>query len=236
MSEGSISGEIRQRLFTLQDTKYQAFQAALIPNLPSESVIGVRIPALRKLAKEYAKREETAEFLRELPHTYYEENNLHGFLIETIRDYEAAIEALEAFLPYIDNWATCDSTAPKVFGAHLEELTERIRVWLRSDHAYTVRYGIGMLMRYYLDAAFRPEYPELVLSVSQDDYYVKMMQAWYFATALAKQYEAVLPYLEERRMERWTHNRTIQKAVESFRVPQEHKAYLRTLRRSANEE
>ena len=165
-----------------------------------------------------------------LPHTYYEENNLHGFLIETIRDYYAAANAIEAFLPYIDNWATCDLMSPKVFKKHLPELYEKILVWLNSDETYTVRFGIGMLMSFYLDEHFHPEMLELVAGIRSDEYYINMMIAWYFATALAKQYDAALPYIQNQRLEKWTHNKAIQKAIESYRISDDTKAYLRTLK------
>lgn len=216
------------RLFELQDLEYRDFHAKLMPTVDKEKVIGVRTPALRKFAKEFGKSEEAGEFMKVLPHDYYEENNLHGFLIEGIKDYEQCICALDAFLPYVDNWATCDMMAPKVFKKHLPELEHKIDEWMASEHAYTVRYGIGMLMRFYLDEGFRVEYLAKAAAVESEEYYVKMMIAWYFATALAKQYEAALPFIEERRLEKWTHNRAIQKAVESSRITAEQKKYLRT--------
>lgn len=223
-----IEQRVRRRLFELQDADYQVFQRKLIPNVHPDAVIGVRTPALRKLAKEAAKWPDVSEFLAALPHYYYEENNLHGFLIEQIRDYDACMAALDAFLPYVDNWATCDMTSPKVVARHLSELLPQIRHWMASEHTYTIRFGIGMLMRHYLDAEFRPEYLEWVAAVRSDEYYVKMMVAWYFATALAKQYEAALPYIEQQRLELWTHNKAIQKAIESDRITGGQKAYLRT--------
>jgi len=222
--------EIRLRLFGLQDLAYKAFSSKLMPTVDPDTVIGVRTPALRKLAKTYAGTPRAEEFLKILPHKYFEENNLHGFLIETIRDYDAAIGAVEAFLPFIDNWATCDLMSPKVFKKHLPELYERIKAWLRSDRTYTVRFGIGMLLGLYLDADFQPEMVELVAGISSEEYYVNMMIAWYFATALAKQPDAALPFIEERRLEKWTHNKAIQKAIESSRISGETKAYLRTLK------
>lgn len=201
-----------------------------MPTVDPDTVIGVRMPALRKLAKDFAETPEAAEFLKALPHRYYEENNLHGLLISAMRDYDRAVAALDAFLPYVDNWATCDLIRPKVFQKHLPELLEKIQVWLASDHTYTVRFGLEMLMTCYLDDAFRPEYPELAAGVRSGEYYVNMMIAWYFATALAKQYDAALPYLRERRLDPWIHNKAIQKAIESCRVTGEQKAYLRTLK------
>ncbi len=222
--------EVRRRLFELRDLKYKEFACKLMPTVNPETVIGVRTPDLRKLAREFSKTPEASEFLKILPHAYYEENNLHGFLIETIRDYDAAVAAVDEFLPYIDNWATCDLISPKIFKKHLPKLYEKIKVWLISGRTYTVRFGIGMLMSFYLDDDFRPEMIELVAGVRSDEYYVNMMIAWYFATALAKQYEAALPYIQEQRLEKWTHNKAIQKAIESYRIGDEAKAYLRTLK------
>lgn len=221
---------IRARLFALQDEGYRAFHSRLMPTVPPETVIGVRVPALRRLAKQLAGTPQAEAFLQELPHTYYEENNLHAFLLESIRDYDAALAATEKFLPYIDNWATCDSFCPKVFAKHKEELLPVLRRWMASDHPYTVRYGMEMLMRYYLDEDFRPEHLAWAAAVHSGEYYINMMRAWYFATALAKQPEAALPWLTERRLDVWTHNKTLQKAVESSRIPAETKAFLRTLR------
>ena len=217
-------------LLALQDLSYKEFQCGLMPTVDPDTVIGVRMPALRKLVKDFAETPEAAEFLKALPHRYYEENNLHGLLISAMRDYDRAVAALDAFLPYVDNWATCDLIRPKVFQKHLPELLEKIQVWLASDHTYTVRFGLEMLMTCYLDDAFRPEYLELAAGVRSGEYYVNMMIAWYFATALAKQYDAALPYLRERRLDPWIHNKAIQKAIESYRVTDEQKAYLRTLK------
>ncbi len=191
---------------------------------------GIRTPELRKYAKTFSKTPEAAEFLKILPHRYYEENNLHGFLIESMRDYGQVIAALDAFLPYVDNWATCDLMRPKVFQKHLPELLEEIRRWMASDRTYTIRFGMEMLMTFYLDEAFRPEYLDWVAEVRSQEYYVNMMIAWYFATALAKQYGAALPYIENHRLEPWTHNKAIQKAIESYRITEEQKMYLRTLK------
>lgn len=221
---------IRARLFALQDEGYRAFHSRLMPTVPPETVIGVRVSALRRLAKRLAGTPQAEAFLQELPHIYYEENNLHAFLLESIRDYDAALAATEKFLPYIDNWATCDSFCPKVFAKHKEDLLPVLRRWMASDHPYTVRYGMEMLMRYYLDEDFRPEHLAWAAAVHSGEYYINMMRAWYFATALAKQPEAALPWLTARRLDVWTHNKTIQKAVESSRIPAETKAFLRTLR------
>ncbi len=226
----SVEEDVQKKLFGLQDLKYKEFQCKLMPTINSETVIGVRTPDLRKFAREFSKTPEALEFLKILPHKYYEENNLHGFLIETIRDYDTCIAAVEAFLPYIDNWATCDMISPKVFKKHLPELYEKIKIWLKSGRIYTVRFGIGMLMGFYLDENFKPEMLELVACVRSEEYYINMMIAWYFATALAKQYSAALPYIQERRLEKWAHNKAIQKAIESYRIGDDAKAYLRTLK------
>ena len=217
---------IRAQLFALQDKEYQIFNSRLMPTLPPETVIGVRVPLLRRLAKRLAGTPEAETFLQCLPHFYYEENALHAFLLEAVRDYGAALEATEHFLPYVDNWAV----SPKVFAQHKPEWLPVIRRWLGSDQAYTVRYGIGMLMRYYLDDAFQPEYLAWVAAVHSEEYYINMMRAWYFATALAKQPAAALPWLTDKRLDVWTHNKTIQKAVESYRIPPEQKQALRALR------
>ena len=222
--------DIQNLLFDRQDAAYRDFQSKLMPTVDPELVIGVRMPALRKLAKELAGTQLAEDFLQQLPHRYYEENNLHGLLISAIPDYGAAVAALEAFLPHVDNWATCDLLSPKAFWAHPPELPDQIRRWVADRHPYTVRFGLGMLLSFYLDGEFRPEYLELAAGVRREEYYVRMMVAWYFATALAKQYDTALPYLEQRRLERWTHNKTIQKAVESYRISPEQKAELRSLR------
>lgn len=222
---------ITARLLALQDPGYQAFQSKLIPTLPPQRVIGVRTPILRQLARSLAGSPEAEEFCRALPHTYYEENNLHAFLLEREKDFDAALAGVEAFLPYVDNWATCDSMSPPVFKREKARLLPAIRRWLASDQTYTVRYGIGMLMQHYLDEEFRPEYPALVAAVRSEEYYIQMMIAWYFATALAKQPEAVWPYLAEGRLSPWVHNKTIQKACESRRITPGQKAALRALRR-----
>ena len=222
--------EIQQRLFALQDAGYRDFHAALMPTVDKALVIGVRMPALRALAKELKGTELAADFMAALPHKYYEENNLHAALIGHIRDFDACIAAVERFLPYVDNWATCDMMNPRALAKDKAALLERIRLWLQSGHTYTVRFGMEMLMNHFLEEDFREEYPALVASVRSEEYYVRMMQAWYFATALAKQYEAAVTYLEQRRLGAWVHNKTIQKARESFRVSQEQKEYLKSLK------
>lgn len=229
-SINTISEDYRKRLFALQDLPYRDFQAKLIPTVDPKTVIGVRTPAMRKLAKEIFKEGGYEDFLQDLPHTYYDENNLHAFIIEQIKDYEECMQQTENFLPYIDNWATCDLFAPKVFAKHKTELLEKIKQWLASKETYTIRYGVEMLMSFYLDADFKPEYAEMVAAVKSEEYYVKMMIAWYFATALAKQYESIIPFLEQKRLEAWTHNKSIQKARESRRITAEQKEYLKTLK------
>lgn len=221
---------VRQQLFELQDKTYKEFHQRLMPTVPHEKVIGVRVPVLRRLAKQLAGTPQAERFLEQLPHEYYEENNLHAFLIEGIREYPAALAATERFLPWIDNWATCDSFCPAVFAAHRQELLPQVRRWIGSGRTYTVRYGIGMLMRLYLDEDFQPEYLAWVAGVHSGEYYINMMRAWYFATALAKQPQAAMPWLTEKRLDDWTHNKTIQKAVESLRIPPETKKQLRALR------
>ena len=221
---------ICDRLFVLRDEAYGDFTAKLVPNIPREQIIGVRTPALRSLAKELSGTAEAAAFLAELPHGYLEENHLHGFLIERIRDYGACVEALDAFLPCVDNWATCDCIGPACFKKNHARLVADVRRWLDSEHLYTKRFAIRMLMNHFLDEGFRPEYPDWVAAIQSDKYYLRMMQAWYFATALAKQYDTALPYLQEKRLELWTHNKAIQKAVESYRVSDGQKAYLKTLK------
>ncbi len=221
---------IQRRLFDLQEAGYRDFLRPLIPTVPAEAVIGIRTPVLRALARELSGTPEAAAFLEDLPHTYYEENNLHGFLLCRIRDYDACVAAIDRFLPYLDNWATCDSMNPACFAKHPEALERDIRRWIASGETYTVRFGLHSLMSHFLDDRFRPEYLELAASVRSEEYYVNMMIAWFFATALAKYYGLVLPYLEGRRLAPWVHNKTIQKARESYRISPEHKEYLKTLK------
>ena len=222
---------IQETLFTMQDLQYRDFQVKLIPNIPPESVIGVRTPELRTLAKMLSPNDAAKDFLSALPHRYFEENQLHAFLISEMKSYDAVIGALERFLPYIDNWATCDQLRPKVFRKHTDKLLPEIWKWLGSGKTYTVRFAVGMLMCHYLDEHFQPEHLDWAADIRSGEYYINMMIAWYFATALAKQYEAALPYLERGRLDTWVHNKTIQKARESFRVPDGHKAYLNTLKK-----
>lgn len=226
----NINGDILKSLFALQDLGYQVFLSKLTPSLDPRSIIGVRTPALRKLAKEVEKREDVGVFLSTLPHRYFEENQLHAFIISNVKDYHHTICSVNEFLPYVDNWATCDQMSPRVFRTHHAELLEEIDRWIASKHLYTVRFGVGMLMQHYLDEDFDVVYPERVAALRSEEYYVNMMIAWYFATALAKQYDAALPFLERHRLTTWTHNKAIQKAIESFRVTEEQKKHLRTLK------
>lgn len=223
--------EITQALFDMQDLKYKDFQCALMPTVPKETVIGVRTPLLRQYARRMHKTPQAASFLEILPHTYYEENNLHAFLLEYEPSFEKAVIAVDRFLPYINNWATCDSFLPKVFDKNKDRMLPEIERWMADDAVYTVRYGIGLLMRYFLDDAFAPEQAEKVAALTQDEYYVKMMQSWYFATALAKQYKAILPFFTKNKLSLWVHNKSIQKAIESRRISPAQKAYLKTLKR-----
>lgn len=222
--------EIQKHLFELQDMAYRDFHSRLMPDIDKETVIGIRVPMLRKYAKSIAGTELSEMFIKELPHCYYEENNLHMMLITGIKDYDRCLTEIERFLPYIDNWATCDFPAPKCFENHKEDLLPVIKRWIDSSETYTIRYGIGMLMRLYLDADFDPEYVRIVAEVKSDEYYVNMMIAWYMATVLAKQWDAVVPYIEEHRMSDWVHRKTIQKAVESYRITDEQKRYLKGYR------
>ena len=228
--------EIEERLFALQDKGYRDFHKKLVPTVPQDKIIGVRTPALRKLAKEIVQMGEAEAFLARLPHRYFDENQLHAFIISGMMDYGECMARLQEFLPYIDNWATCDQLSPKVFKQHRQELLKEIRKWLESEETYTVRFAIGMLMHHFLDEDFDEAYLSMVAEVRSEEYYVNMMIAWYFATALAKQYEAALPFIEGNRLATWTHNKAIQKAVESRRVSPEHKAYLRGLKVSNRKE
>ena len=225
-----ICDEIREELFNLQDVEYREFQAKLIPSASPDAVIGVRTPALRKYASQLVKREDIQEFLDDLPHAYFDENQLHAFVLSAMKDYEKCLEEVIRFLPYVDNWATCDQMSPKVFKKHRQELLTHIKEWIASDETYTIRFGVGMLMEHFLDEDFDPAYPELVAKLRSEEYYVNMMIAWYFATALAKQYDTVLPYIEQKRLDTWTHKKAIQKSVESYRITPEQKEYLKSLK------
>ena len=221
---------IRQKLFELQDLKYKDFQCGLMPTVDSNTVIGVRSPHIRALAKMLKNTDAEGNFTESLPHTYYEEFNLHGYLINLEKNFLRCAEMVDVLLPWVDNWATCDLISPKVFRDHREELMPYIEKWIASEHTYTIRFGMKMLMDFYLEDGFEAKYPEMVSSVKSDEYYVNMMIAWYFATALAKQWDAVIPYFTEPVLERWTHNKAIQKAIESFRITPEQKTYLKSLK------
>lgn len=222
---------VQNALFAIEDPAYRAFHCKLIPTVPPEAVIGVRTPALRAYAKKFGKTPDAAAFLHKLPHSYYEENNLHAFLIEQIRDFSQTIAALDTFLPYVNNWATCDMMCPKSLTKQPEALIQKIEEWIKSPHEYTVRFAVGLLMRFYLDERFEPAQLQMVCDIHRDEYYINMMIAWYFATALFKQYEAAFVYIKEGRLPLWTHNKAIQKAIESSRISAEQKSFLRALKR-----
>ena len=222
--------EIQELLFTKQDIKYRDFQAPLFPSIDKEKMIGVRTPELKKLAKELFGSDVANKFIETLPHEYFDENQLHAFLISLIKDYDTCLKEVDRFLPYIDNWGTCDQLSPKVFAKHKDELIVDIKRWVKSKHVYTVRFAIGMLLNLYLDESFQEEYLELVSKVKSDEYYINMMIAWYFATALAKQYDATIKNIEDKCLDPWVHNKTIQKAVESYRISDNQKAYLKSLK------
>ena len=222
--------EIQELLFTKQDIKYRDFQAPLFPSIDKEKMVGVRTPELKKLAKELFGSDAANKFIETLPHEYFDENQLHAFLISLIKDYDTCLIEVDRFLPYIDNWGTCDQLSPKVFAKHKNELITDIKRWIKSKHVYTVRFAIGMLLSLYLDESFQEEYLELVSKVKSEEYYINMMIAWYFATALAKQYDATIKYIEDKCLDPWVHNKTIQKSVESYRISDNQKAYLKSLK------
>ena len=221
---------IRQELFRRRDEGYRALQVKILPTVPAERIIGVRTPILRSYAKELVREGTAAAFLNDLPHAYFDEDQLHAFLLSEIKDFDRCVAAVDRFLPYVDNWATSDQLSPKCFKKHRQALLPYIERWIDSGETYPVRFGVGMLMQHYLDEAFDPRYLQIVADIRSEAYYVNMMRAWYFATALAKQYEAALPYLEQRQLDPWTHQKAIQKAVESYRVSAAQKQYLKTLR------
>lgn len=221
---------ILDRLYALQDKKYRDFQGKILPTVNSKTIIGVRTPDLRKLAKELVREDGSGTFLETLPHSYFDENQLHAFILSEIKDYDRCIALVERFLPYVDNWATSDQLSPKVFRKNKPDLLAHIKSWLKSDATYTVRFAVGMLMQHFLDDDFSPAYPKMVAAIKSDEYYINMMRAWYFATAIAKQYDATVPYIEQKKLDAWTHNKTIQKAVESFRITPMQKEYLKTFR------
>ena len=222
--------DIQKELFKLQDKKYREMQIKIIPTVNPDTIIGLRTPELRSLAKRVVKENDYSSFLDNLPHKYFDENQLHAFIISEIKDYEKCISYINKFLPYVDNWATCDQMSPKVFNKHLVELLKEIRIWLKSKKTYTIRFGIGMLMQYFLDEDFKLEYLDLVANIDSKEYYVNMMRAWFFATALAKQYDSSISFIKEHRLDIWTHNKTIQKAIESLRISDEQKDYLKSLK------
>ena len=222
--------EIRAELFKMQDMDYRDFNSKLIPTVDKESMIGIRTPDLRKYAKQLGKSSDVIEFLQTLPHKYFDENQLHAFIISEIKDFKNCIDEINRFLPYIDNWATCDQLSPKVFKKYHNELFEYIKDWLKSNKVYTLRFGIGMLMEHFLDEDFDILYTETVSKIRSDEYYINMMIAWYFATALAKQYESIIPFIENNSLDIWTHNKAIQKSVESLRISDEKKEYLKNLK------
>lgn len=221
---------IVQQLYELQDLKYRDFHAKLIPNIEKEKIIGIRTPELRRFATELIKNGEAQEFINTLPHFYFDENNLHAFIISKIKDYNEAVKETEKFLPFVDNWATCDQLLPKVFAKNTDRLILKIQEWIKSDKTYTVRFAIGMLLKYFLGSEFDEKYLKLVSEVKSEEYYINMMIAWFFAEALAKQYDSALPYIEKNALGKKTNNKAIQKAVESFRISDEKKAYLKTLK------
>ena len=225
--------KIKNDLLLMQDKTYKNFHSKLMPTINPDSIIGIRVPILRDYAKKLFKEnniETLNSFLKNLPHEFYEENNIHAFIIEKINNFDECIFYLENFLPYIDNWATCDMLNPKIFKTNYEKLLEKIYQWINSDSVYTVRFGIGMLMRFFLDEKFETKYLDLVSSINSEEYYINMMRAWFFATALAKQYEQTLPYIKNYSLDKWTHNKTIQKANESFRITKDQKEELKKFR------
>ena len=221
---------IQKKLFSLQDKKYKELQAKIIPNIDADSIIGVRTPELRLFAKELVKENNYQSFLEDLPHKYFDENQLHAFIISEIKDYDECVKYLYTFLPYVDNWATCDQMSPKVFKKNHDKLLKEIKAWIKSKDTYEIRFGIGMLMQHFLDEDFKEEYLETVSKIRSKEYYINMMIAWYFATALAKQYKDAIKYIENKKLDTWTHNKAIQKSIESYRITQDKKEYLRTLK------
>lgn len=222
--------DLTNRLMVLADEKYADFQAKLTPTVARERFIGVRVPAARKLAKEVYKSGEYEAFLSDLPHKYFDENMLHGLILSEYKDYDACIQMVDDFLPYVDNWAVCDILSPKSFKKNRDKLMQKILEWTESDRAYTVRFGLEMLMTHFLDEDFQVAYLKIPAKVRSEDYYVNMMIAWFFATALAKQWSDAIPYIENRVLEPWTHNKTIGKARESYRLADDEKEYLKTLK------
>ncbi len=221
---------IQEKLFELQDLNYRDFHSKLMPTVCKDKIIGVRVPHLRKFAKELNNFELKADFLNALPHKYYEEDNLHAFLIEQIKDFHECVSALDKFLLFVDNWATCDMMTPKVLGTNLEKLYEKIEEWINSSHTYTVRFGIVTLMKFFMGESLDKKHLDLLLSIKSNEYYINMAIAWHLATALASRWDLVIPYIEKKKFNKWVHNKTIQKAIESYRITKEQKAYLKTLK------
>lgn len=222
---------IINKLYKLQDKEYRDFQIKLIPNINSNTIIGIRTKELKKYAKELVKDNNYISFISDLPHKYFEENQLHAFIISEIKDYDKCIEYINKFLPYINNWATCDQMSPKIFKKYTNKLLNQVNIWIKSSKTYTIRYSILILMRYYLDDNFKKEYLEKVCNIESEEYYVNMMRAWYYATALVKQYKDTIVYIENNKLDTWTHNKTIQKARESYRIEEDKKEYLKGLKR-----
>lgn len=222
---------VQDSLMKMSDEEYRVFQMNLIPNIIEQTVIGVRIPLLRRFAKKLIENEMAQEFMVSLPHKYYDENNLHVFLIEQMSDFDCVLHELERFLPYVDNWATCDLIRPYVFKRNTDKLIEHLRQWICSQSVYTVRFAICTLMNYFLDEAFELEQLDMVAGIESSDYYINMARSWYFAEALAAQYDSALPYLEQNKLDLWTHNKTIQKALDSKKISAETKVLLRKLKR-----
>ncbi len=227
----TIHDEIRSWILLNANANDAMFQAKLFPTLPPESIHGIKTPILRKYARELACRPDVVDFLESLPHAWFEEKQLHPFILSEMKDYTLCVERIDYYLSYVDNWATCDQISPRIFRRHTDELLPWIGRWLHSEHEYAVRFGIRMLMEYFLNERFRVAYLHTVASVSRQEYYIKMMQAWYFATALAKQWDSAIGLIEDGKLDLWVHNKTIQKAIESFRITNTQKDYLRTLRR-----
>ncbi len=224
-----MANDVRKTLIKMGDLEYKLFHEKLMPNVKDELVIGIRVPKLREFSKQFFKSSDVWDFCNDLPHKYYEENNLHGLIINQITNYDECIKELDKFLPYVDNWATCDLISPKIFKKNLDKLSIKAKEWIKSDKTYVTRFGIRVLMNYYLGDNLKKEYLDIVASVDKEDYYVKMMVAWFFATALFKNYDDAILYLEQKKLDKWTHNKTIQKAIDSRRVSE--KDYLKKLRR-----
>ena len=214
-------------LFAMRDEKFAKFNASLIPTTESKRVIGVRTPELKKYAKTISTPD---KFLQNLPHEFFEENQIHAFILSDIRDFEKCVKLVDAFLPYVDNWATCDQLIPKIFAKNADKLLPHIRKWIKSKHTYTVRFAIGLLMRYYIGDKFDSSYADMVIKIQTDEYYINMMRAWYFATALAKNWDDIIGIIKNKKLDTWTHNKTIQKSIESYRISPEQKEYLKKLK------